>query len=76
MLISSRLVKLSHTLTPAELIFHAKKKYVLGDPTKPETSLGPVVSVASAERIRKQVADAGEDHVVSLPSRYLDQVFM
>ncbi|KAN0078246.1 aldehyde dehydrogenase [NAD(P)+] [Tylopilus felleus] len=34
------------------------KKYVLGDPTKPETSLGPVVSVASAERIRKQVADA------------------
>ncbi|KAH0835672.1 Aldehyde/histidinol dehydrogenase [Lanmaoa asiatica] len=34
------------------------KKYVLGDPTKPETSLGPVVSVASAEKIRKQVADA------------------
>ncbi|KAF8550721.1 succinate semialdehyde dehydrogenase [Imleria badia] len=34
------------------------KKYVMGDPTKPETSLGPVVSVASAEKIRKQVADA------------------
>lgn len=44
-----------------------QKKYVLGDPTKPETSLGPVVSVASAEKIRKQVTDAGEDPSVSLP---------
>ena len=35
------------------------KKYQLGDPTLPETNLGPVVSLASAERIRKQVADAG-----------------
>ncbi|KAL4072004.1 Aldehyde/histidinol dehydrogenase [Scleroderma citrinum] len=34
------------------------KKYKLGDPTKPETTLGPVVSVASAKRIRKQVSDA------------------
>ncbi|THH18080.1 hypothetical protein EW146_g2840 [Bondarzewia mesenterica] len=34
------------------------KKYKLGDPTNPETNLGPVVSLASAERIRKQVADA------------------
>ncbi|KAH9895819.1 NAD-aldehyde dehydrogenase [Cubamyces lactineus] len=34
------------------------KKYRLGDPTEPETNLGPVVSVASAERIRKQVAAA------------------
>ncbi|TFY82825.1 hypothetical protein EWM64_g1191 [Hericium alpestre] len=34
------------------------EKYKLGDPTKPETTLGPVVSLASAERIRKQVADA------------------
>ncbi|KAK7036682.1 hypothetical protein VNI00_011347 [Paramarasmius palmivorus] len=34
------------------------KSYKLGDPTKPETNLGPVVSLASAERIRKQVADA------------------
>jgi len=34
------------------------KKYNLGDPTDPAVSLGPVVSVASAERIRKQVADA------------------
>ena len=25
----------------------------------PETNLGPVVSLASAERIRKQIADAG-----------------
>lgn len=36
------------------------KKYKLGDPTKPETNLGPVVSLASAERIRKQIADAVE----------------
>jgi len=35
------------------------KAYKLGDPTNPETSLGPVVSLASAERIRKQVKDAG-----------------
>ncbi|KAH7923585.1 aldehyde dehydrogenase [Leucogyrophana mollusca] len=34
------------------------KQYKLGDPTQPETNLGPVVSVASARRIRKQVADA------------------
>lgn len=36
------------------------KAYKLGDPTKPETTLGPVVSLASAARIRKQVKDAGE----------------
>ncbi|KAG9312587.1 Aldehyde/histidinol dehydrogenase [Chiua virens] len=34
------------------------KQYTLGDPTKSETSLGPVVSIAGADRIRKQVADA------------------
>uniref|UniRef100_A0A8H8CH36 Aldehyde dehydrogenase domain-containing protein n=1 Tax=Psilocybe cubensis TaxID=181762 RepID=A0A8H8CH36_PSICU len=34
------------------------KPYRLGDPTLKETNLGPVVSLASAERIRKQVADA------------------
>ncbi|KAI0274730.1 succinate semialdehyde dehydrogenase [Gloeopeniophorella convolvens] len=34
------------------------KNYKLGDPTKPETNLGPVVSLASALRIRKQVQDA------------------
>ncbi|TFK43101.1 NAD-aldehyde dehydrogenase [Crucibulum laeve] len=34
------------------------KSYRLGDPTDTNTNLGPVVSLASAERIRKQVADA------------------
>ncbi|KAG2003391.1 aldehyde dehydrogenase [Coprinopsis cinerea AmutBmut pab1-1] len=34
------------------------KTYKLGDPTLAETNLGPVVSLASAERIRKQVEDA------------------
>ncbi|KAF8317428.1 succinate semialdehyde dehydrogenase [Clavulina sp. PMI_390] len=34
------------------------KKYRLGDPTDTNTNLGPVVSVASATRIRKQIADA------------------
>ncbi|CCL98460.1 uncharacterized protein FIBRA_00458 [Fibroporia radiculosa] len=36
------------------------KNYKLGDPTQPDINLGPVVSVVSAERIRKQVADAIE----------------
>ncbi|KAH9982600.1 succinate semialdehyde dehydrogenase [Lactifluus volemus] len=36
------------------------KRYKLGDPTKSETNLGPVVSLASAQRIRKQVHDAIE----------------
>jgi acyl-CoA reductase-like NAD-dependent aldehyde dehydrogenase len=36
------------------------KAYKLGDPTKEDTNLGPVVSVASAKRIRKQVKDAGK----------------
>ncbi|KAG6831451.1 hypothetical protein H0H92_010360 [Tricholoma furcatifolium] len=34
------------------------KTYKLGDPTDPNTNLGPVVSLASAARIRKQVEDA------------------
>ncbi|EJD50646.1 succinate semialdehyde dehydrogenase [Auricularia subglabra TFB-10046 SS5] len=34
------------------------EKYNLGDPTDPSTDLGPVVSLASAKRIRKQIADA------------------
>ncbi|RSH93446.1 hypothetical protein EHS25_007802 [Saitozyma podzolica] len=34
------------------------KAYKLGDPLKPDTTLGPVISVASAARIRKQVKDA------------------
>jgi len=34
------------------------KTYKLGDPTLPDTNLGPVVSLAGAQRIRKQVADA------------------
>ncbi|KAH9175480.1 succinate semialdehyde dehydrogenase [Lactarius sanguifluus] len=36
------------------------KGYRLGDPTRSETNLGPVVSLASAQRIRKQVKDAVE----------------
>jgi acyl-CoA reductase-like NAD-dependent aldehyde dehydrogenase len=36
------------------------KEYKVGDPRKAETTLGPVVSVASAARIRKQVKDAGK----------------
>ncbi|KAG5643914.1 hypothetical protein DXG03_009486 [Asterophora parasitica] len=36
------------------------KTYRLGDPTDPNTNLGPVVSVASAERVRRQVTDAVE----------------
>ncbi|KAI0257433.1 succinate semialdehyde dehydrogenase [Lactifluus subvellereus] len=36
----------------------AVERYRLGDPTRSETNLGPVVSLASAQRIRKQVHDA------------------
>jgi acyl-CoA reductase-like NAD-dependent aldehyde dehydrogenase len=35
------------------------KAYKLGDPSDKETTMGPVVSVASAARIRKQIKDAG-----------------
>lgn len=36
------------------------KDYVLGDPRDPATTLGPVISLQSAARIRQQVADAGK----------------
>jgi acyl-CoA reductase-like NAD-dependent aldehyde dehydrogenase len=36
------------------------KTFRLGDPLSKETSLGPVVSLASAARIRQQIDDAGE----------------
>ena len=42
-------------------------EYKLGDPRSKETNLGPVVSLASAERIRKQVKaaiDAGAKNLV------------
>ncbi|KAH6909532.1 succinate semialdehyde dehydrogenase [Coprinopsis sp. MPI-PUGE-AT-0042] len=41
-----------------EKVVKVVKGYKLGDPTLSDTNLGPVVSLASAERIRKQVADA------------------
>ncbi|TFK66352.1 succinate semialdehyde dehydrogenase [Pluteus cervinus] len=41
-----------------QLIGALYKTYRLGDPTDSQTNLGPVVSLASAERIRKQVSDA------------------
>lgn len=36
------------------------KQLKLGDPSKPDTTLGPVVSVSSGSRIRKQVKDASK----------------
>ncbi|GJJ09485.1 hypothetical protein Clacol_003708 [Clathrus columnatus] len=36
------------------------KTYKLGDPAVPETTLGPVISLSAASRIRKQIADAGQ----------------
>ncbi|KAF9004628.1 succinate semialdehyde dehydrogenase [Cyathus striatus] len=44
--------------TFVEKFVELTKKYRLGDPTQLDTNLGPVVSLASATRIRKQVADA------------------
>lgn len=42
------------------------KSYVLGDPASPTTTLGPVISQASARRIRDQVAQAVEMGAKSL----------
>lgn len=42
------------------------KGYKLGDPRQKETNLGPVVSLESAARIRKQVADAIADGAQNL----------
>ncbi len=36
----------------------AVKAYTLGDPREADTNLGPVVSAAAAERIRRDIADA------------------
>lgn len=36
------------------------QKLVLGDPTNKQTTIGPVISIASAEKIRKQVSSAGK----------------
>lgn len=37
----------------------SSQTYKLGDPTKEDVNLGPVVTVGSADKIRKQVQDAG-----------------
>ncbi|MCC7017598.1 MAG: aldehyde dehydrogenase family protein [Rhodospirillales bacterium] len=34
------------------------RKYKLGDPTRPETTLGPMVRTEAAELVRRQIADA------------------
>lgn len=47
------------------------QKYKLGDPTNTEHNLGPVCSVASAERIRKQIADAGKFFTLSIANPLL-----
>lgn len=41
-----------------ELTLQRLKTYKLGDPTKEDTNLGPVVNIGSAEKIRKQIKDA------------------
>ncbi|KAI0363269.1 NAD-aldehyde dehydrogenase [Pilatotrama ljubarskyi] len=43
------------------------KQYRLGDPMKLETTLGPVVSVASADRIRKQALIPGDLFAAAQP---------
>ena len=43
------------------------RKYVLGSPLEPDTTLGPVVRTAAADEIRRQIAasvDAGADAVI------------
>jgi acyl-CoA reductase-like NAD-dependent aldehyde dehydrogenase len=36
------------------------RTYVLGEPSDPNTTMGPVVSKRSADSIRRQVADASQ----------------
>ncbi|MBM3565104.1 MAG: aldehyde dehydrogenase family protein, partial [Alphaproteobacteria bacterium] len=42
------------------------KKYKLGDPTKADTNLGPMVRAQAAEFVRKQIADAVKQGAKSL----------
>lgn len=42
------------------------RQYKLGDPTKPETTLGPMVRTQAAEFVRKQIADAVKQGAKSL----------
>ena len=42
------------------------RQYKLGDPTKPETNLGPMVRTQAAEFVRKQIADAVKQGAKSL----------
>lgn len=49
------------------------QKFNLGDPTDPSVDLGPVISLASAKRIRKQIADAGTYNIYA-PYRNLTQL--
>ncbi|KAJ7668997.1 succinate semialdehyde dehydrogenase [Mycena rosella] len=46
------------------------KAYKLGDPYRTDTTLGPVISLASANRIRKQVTDAVEAGAKTLIDPY------
>ncbi|KAG6837465.1 hypothetical protein H0H93_009008 [Arthromyces matolae] len=52
------LTKVKFITRPTKPNLSLLQKYKLGDPTDPSTNLGPVVSLASATRIRKQVEDA------------------
>jgi Aldehyde dehydrogenase family len=52
-----------HSRNPSVLT--RRQQYKLGDPTDPTVTLGPVVSLASAQRIRKQVADAGSWNIIT-----------
>ena len=46
-------------------LVHEAKRYKLGDPKDPATTLGPVVSTRSANAIKEQIKSAGG----FLPSR-------
>ena len=65
--ILSRSIPSSDSLRFKYIYFHLwRQKYTLGDPTQPSTTLGPVVSLASADRIRKQVTDASASSTPNL----------
>jgi acyl-CoA reductase-like NAD-dependent aldehyde dehydrogenase len=45
-------------LVSALTMSHTWQTYKLGDPSSPDTNLGPVVSLAAADRIRRQIFEA------------------
>lgn len=49
-----------HLLKVTQLLVAPPQKYVLGNPTDPESNLGPMANVRFADKVRYQIQDAGK----------------